>query len=96
MVSCGLMESLLKVIEWPGEEDSITVRGVNLFQSNCCPRAGSCRPVFHVVKTFMWLKQMHITSCKSCFTHFPTIEPVRSENTKEEFEKDNRVIYCFL
>ena len=25
LVSCGLMESLLKVIEWPGQEDSITV-----------------------------------------------------------------------
>jgi hypothetical protein len=34
LVSCGLMESLLKVIEWPGEEDCITVRNVKLFQWN--------------------------------------------------------------
>lgn len=26
LVSCGLMESLLKVIEWHGEEDCVTVR----------------------------------------------------------------------
>ena len=31
LVSCGLMESLLKVIEWPGEEDCITVRYFKLF-----------------------------------------------------------------
>ena len=30
LVSCGLMESLLKVIEWPGEEDCITVRSKRL------------------------------------------------------------------
>ena len=45
MVSCGLMESLLKVIEWPGEEDSITVRDVDPFHY-----AGLCRPVFRVVR----------------------------------------------